>query len=446
MTKSRLTKICFILFTVFLPFITKAQLPPSLKNGLVSYLTPDSVSYIKMNMVAQTWFRYNQNNPGSIESGTGKGQLQNNTADIGIRRIRLLLSGQLTPRTFFFVQFGQNSWNQNSARKAASFFHDVTGEYAFVKRKLTIGGGLNGWDGPGRFANSSVGSILGLDPPLFQETTNDINDQFVRNLGIYAKGKLGKFDYRVALSHPLLLSQASTVPPPLGVASSYSYKPPKPSIQGYFMYQFFDQESNLLPSTVGTYLGKKKILNIGAGFKYQNKAMWSEAKGTTDTTYHAMSLFAVDIFYDAPLSEKGNALTLYGGYFHYDYGKGYLRLENPMNTTTGVLASQATLNGTGNGYPGIGTGSVGYGQAAYKFRNNMLGEYGTLQLYFEAQYASYDALNSPMVLEDMGINWLIAGHNSKFTLNYQNRPIFSSTTEKVISHKGGLVLQYQVSF
>jgi len=450
MTTHKLTRICFFFLVVFMPFLSKAQLGAGLqKGGLYSYLQPDSSTYIRFNMVAQTWLRYNQNNPGSTVTGTGlpaNGELQNNTTDVGIRRIRLIMSGQISPRVYFFVQFGQNSWNGLSARKAGSFFHDVTGEYAFIKKKLSIGAGLNGWDGPGRFANSSVSSILGLDPPQFQETTNDINDQLVRNLGIYAKGKLGKLDYRVALNKPMLVQNASTTPAALGPASSYSYKLPLASTTGYFMYQFWDQESNSNAATVGSYLGAKNIFNIGAGYKYQAKAMWSRATATSDTLYHQMSLVAIDVFFEKRLSEKRNALTLYGGFFHYDFGKKYLRIENPMNTTNGIRTGLGTLGGTGNGYPGIGTGNILYGQAAYKFKDGMLGEAGTLQFYVEGQDAYYDALNAPMVLVDAGVNWLIHGNNSKFTFNYQDRPIFSSTTEKVISHRGCFVLQYQVAF
>jgi hypothetical protein len=449
MTK-QLTRICLFTLLSFSPFMVKAQLAAGLsKGGLYTYLQPDSTTYIRFNMVAQTWVRLNQNNPGSTLTGVGypaNGELQKTTTDVGIRRIRLLMSGQISPRVFFFVQFGMNSWNYLSARKAGAFFHDVTGEYAIAKKKLTIGFGLNGWNGPGRFSNQSVSSILGLDPPLFQEATNDINDQFVRHLGVYLKGKLGKLDYRVAFDKPLAIQTASTTPAALGVNSSYAYNNTSMAAQGYFMYQFFDQESNAVSSTVGSYLGKKKIFNIGAGFKLQNKAMWSRATATSDTTYHQMALFAVDVFYDSPLSSKGNALTLYGGFFHYDYGKGYLRIENPMNTTNGIRTGLGTMGGTGNGYPGIGTGNTLYGQAAYKFKDHLLGEAGTLQFYFESQYSKYDALNDPMVLLNFGVNWLIHGNNSKFTLNYQDRPIFSSSTEKVISHNGEFVLQYQVAF
>ncbi len=422
-----------------------AQFPPYLKDGLKAYLSPDSSTYLKLNFVSQVWVRNNENNPGT----TIYNERQNNTNDVGLRRVRFVLAGQLTERVFFFVQFGQNNLNYLSARKAGSFFHDVTAEYAVAKKKLSLGFGLNGWNGPGRFSNSSVGSILCLDPPIFQETTNDVNDQFVRKLGVYAKGKLGKLDYRLSLGKPFVTQTASTAVDPLSSNFSYSMKIPQQAVQGYFMYQFFDLESNSGPGTPGTYLGKKRVFNLGAGFVHQGNAMWAmNAKDATtpaDTIYHAMNLWAIDVFYDAPINKtKGSAITVYGGYFNYDFGKGYLRNVAPMNPATGT--KNGSLNGSGNGAPLIGTGQVLYLQSGYKFRNNLLGEYGTLQIYSAAQYAKLDRLNDPMVLVDVGINWLVSGHNSKFTLNYQSRPVYGASDAKVTARKGEWVLQYQVAF
>ncbi len=218
-------------------------------------------------------------------------------------------------------------------------------------------------------------------------------------------------------------------------------------MQGYISYQFFDKESSFGPGTTGTYLGKKRVFNIGAGFVQQSRAMWSRASTDvlSDTLYHRLSLWAVDLFYDAPINKQtGTAVTIYTGYFNYDFGKGYLRNVAPMNPTNGL--KNGALNGTGNGVPIIGTGNTIYFQSGYKFKDNLLGESGTLQFYSAIQYSNYERLNEPMVLVDAGINWLIYGHNSKFTLNYQSRPVFSSQDAKVIDRKGEWVLQYQVSF
>lgn len=432
-----------ILICLCAPMFGYAQFPSRLKDGLKTYLNADSSAFIKLNFVSQVWVRYNQNNPGTTVNGT----LEPNTYDVGIRRARLVLSGQLSKRVSFFFQFGQNNFNYLSARKTGAFIHDVTMDYAFVPKKMSIGFGLQGWNGLGRFSNSSVSSILGLDPPIFMETTNDVSDQFVRKLGVYAKGKLGKWDYRFSVSKPFVTQTASTSVDPLTTNSTYSTQIPKEAFQGYVSYQFFDSESNFGPGTTGTYLGKKRVFNIGAGFVQQNKAMWRKASTdvTSDTLYHNMNLWSVDLFYDAPINKaKGTALTIYSGYFNYDFGKGYLRNVAPMNPTNGV--KNGSLNGSGNGAPLIGTGSTIYFQSGYKFKDKLLGESGTLQVYSAVQYSQYDRLAEPMTVIDAGVNWLVHGHNSKFTFNYQSRPIFSATDAKVIDRKGEWVLQYQVAF
>ena len=115
---------------------------------------------------------------------------------------------------------------------------------------------------------------MGLDLPTMEETTNDVTDQFGRKLSMYLKGKLGKLDYRIAIFGPLLYQKAPSYVAMLGPNATFANTPPKPQYQGYFSYQFKDQESNLTPYTAGTYLGKKAVFNIGAGFIVQPEAMW----------------------------------------------------------------------------------------------------------------------------------------------------------------------------
>lgn len=426
-----------------LPALGYAQLSARYKDGLKTYLNEDSSAFVKFNFVSQVWVRYNESNPGS----TVNGEKAPSTFDTGLRRVRLVLSGQLSKRVSFFVQFGQNNFNYLSARKTGAFLHDATAEYAVAPKKLSLGFGLHGWNGPGRFSNSSVTSILGLDPPIFQETTNDVNDQFVRKLGVYAKGKLGKLDYRLSLSKPFVTQTASTSVDPLSTNSSYAFQNPKQAFQGYVMYQFLDNESNAGPGTVGTYLGKKQVFNIGGGFVTQRNALWRKSTNdvASDTIYNNMNLWSLDLFYDTPVARaKGTAFTLYCGYFSYDFGKGYLRNIAPMNPANGVI--NGTLNGSGNGTPIIGTGKTFYVQAAYKLKDNLLGASGTLQFYAAMQYSKFDRLNDAMQLFDAGATWLIAGHNSKFTLNYQSRPIYDLASALTVARKSEWVLQYQVAF
>jgi hypothetical protein len=432
--------------------VGKAQIPGDrFKQGMRYYLdTKDSSHFVALNVTSQIWMRFTKANPLSTVQGTK----QDNITDFSIRRIRFVLSGQLTDRIAFFVQFGQNNLNYLSGRKSGSFFHDVTTDYTFIKKKLTIGVGLNGWNGPTRFSNVSVSSILALDPPGYQEVTNDTYDVFVRRLGVYAKGKLGKLDYRISLGKPFVIQTTSgSGIEPINVNASFSTLPPKMVSQGYFMYQFFDQESNFGPGNAGSYLGKKKVFNIGGGFYYQKDAMLRYAPATTDTIREDMKLLALDVFYDAPLNkEKGTAISLYASISNYNYGKNFIRVggpDNPANGSKTASTSAFDKANYGNAFPYLGTGNIAYIQAAYKFKNNLLGDQGTLQPYLDFQYSKYDRLNSSMYVYDLGINWLVKGNNSKFTFNYQNRPYFATNGSNEIkekARKGEFVIQYHVSF
>jgi hypothetical protein len=444
---SVILSLCFI----FLSHAGFAQFPDKLKNGLRYYLDKnDSARFLMLNMTAQLWVRNTDNNPYTTVNGIG----QSNTTDMSIRRIRFVFSGSLTDRVNFFVQYGQNNLNYLSARKTGSFFHDVTADYAVVKRSLSIGAGLNRWNGPSRFSNIGVASILVLDPPGFQEVTNDTYDQFVRRLGVYAKGKLGKLDYRLSAAKPFVIQTTSgSGTEPININSSFSTLPPNLVYQGYLMYQFLDEESNFSPGTVGSYLGKKRVFNIGAGFYSQKNGMFHYADPVKkDTVNQNLTLLAVDVFYDTPLNkEKGTAVSVYASFSDYNYGNNFIKVTGANNPANGSSSGPSAFQKAnyGNAFPYLGTGKVYYLQSAYKFRKGLLGDQGTLQPFANLQYANYDRLKDAMYVFDLGLNWLIYGNNSKITLDYQNRPYFAPNANGDLvqnSRLSQLVIQYQVAF
>ncbi|HOZ86838.1 MAG TPA: hypothetical protein PL029_03720 [Bacteroidia bacterium] len=429
------------------------------KEGLKIYLSEDSTRYVKATGLAQIWFRYNDNNPGSAIYGTP----QKNTFDVGLRRVRYQTLAQITKNVFFYSQFGINSVNSLSARKTGLFFHDVTAEYNVHKNYFVLGGGLSGWNGTSRFSSSSVASILALDLPVVQETTNDVTDQFVRKLGVYAKGKIGAFDYRLSAANPFPVQNALSPMTALPASDSpaaasttntayFSNRAPEMNYQGYFMWQFLDKESNQLPYMNGSYLGKKRVLNLGAGFQHQNNAM-TYRKSVTDTStrFTALRQFGIDIFYDSYIDkDKQNAVTAYISFLNYDFGPNYIRNAGAMNTANGVVGA-ASFNGAGNAFPLIGTGQVIYAQGAYLFKKDLLKKQGTLQPYVSGMYANYQKLKDPVIVYDIGLNWIMSGQNSKLSLDYQSRPIFNTNANGEISEtksarRGQVVLQYQVAF
>ncbi|GGF11403.1 hypothetical protein [Hymenobacter cavernae] len=417
-----------------------------LKDGKLA-LNDDASHYVKLTLANQVWARYNQSNPGTQVNGFGRNQ----TFDVGIRRFRIQFYGQLTDRVFIYSQIGINNFSYLSERKAGFFLHDAVSEYAVVKNNLSLGAGLGAWNGLSRFTASSVGSIMGIDLPLVAETTNDVNDQFGRKLSIYAKGKLSKLDYRVALSKPLIIARGTAIAPYATFAST----PPEPQFQGYFQWQFLDQESNLTPYHAGTYLGKKRVFNIGAGFIAQPKATWTREATRPDTVMHAMKQFAVDVYYDAPIGTEPDApsISFYASGLHLDYGPNYLRYLGPMNpangqastTTDQIVGAGATY---GNAAPLYGTGNVLYAQLGYKLKENLLGT-TTFMPYVSYQHARYKRLADDLNYYDAGINWLLVGHTSKLTVSYQNRPVYlvqANGDNRVDARRSAVVMQYQVYF
>lgn len=417
-------------------------------DGKVQFsFNSDASRYVRITGLNQVWLRHTELNPGTTLYGSPLSSI----SDIGIRRLRFQVYGQLTDRVFFYTQFGQNNFSFRSPQYTGAFFHDAVTELRVHEDHLSMGAGLTGWSGLLRYASPAVGSILTLDAPLYQQATNGVNDQFLRKLSVYAKGKLGGLDYRVAVSRPMAVqnSPAGAFESISAGRTSFSTTPAKLQYQGYVMYQFLDRESNLIPYNTGTYIGKKKVLNVGAGFIQQSGAMW-RLNAAGDTAASDMLLLGADVFYDTPLNGgKGTALTLYAAYSYYDFGANYFRNIGVMNPTTGVNAG-GTVNGTGNNLPMIGTGSTLYLQGGFAFGNNIVTEGGKLQPYAAAQYSLYEALDEPMLMAEGGMNWFIHGdHNSKVSLNYQSRPVFdlNATGEVVeISRRGMVQLQYQLAF
>jgi hypothetical protein len=424
-------------------------------NELRYNLNEDGSRYLKVTFLNQIWLRYNNSNPGTTVLGDKKPE----TFDIGLRRTRFQFYGQLTDHVMFYFQFGQNNFNflagQNATnsgnRKNQVFFHDALAEYRVWKGKdqLYLGGGLTIANGLSRFSQPSIGSIMSMDVPVFAQATVDQTDEFSRKLSVYARGQLGKLDYRVVLSDPFPVTANGLPQAALGTNSTFAYNNHKKQYQGFFMWNFLDSESHVTPYMTGAYLGKKKVLNLEAGLIAQQGATWTRETPVSDTVYHAMTLWSVALFYDAPIQvEKGTAFNAYVGYFNTNYGPGYLRYNGIMNPANGVQAPYWS-GSQGNAFPMFGTGSVIYAQAGFLMKKDLLGNAGTLMPYVTLQRAAYERLDKRMNVYDVGVNWLIKGHNAKLSLDLQWRPTFTPQGADLIRDGGmkqQLALQYQVFF
>jgi hypothetical protein len=435
------------------------------KNALKFNLNEEGTHYFQVTFMNQTWLRYNESNDGT----TLFNKNAPTTFDIGLRRTRIQMFGQITDRTFLYFQFGQNNFNNaynyTSNRKIAAFFHDAVCEYRLSKKnQLKIGAGLTVASGLSRFSQPSVGTIMTLDVPVFLQYTVDQTDIFNRRMAVYARGQVGKLDYRIYMANPFPVNSNGNAPPAISKNASFvntlgypAGKSPGISDQygAYFAYNFFEMEGHNTPYMTGTYLGSKKVFNVAIGGVYQQNATWYLKPDTAgvykDTTLANMLHLSFETFLDVPLNkEKGTAFSAFAGYYYTEYGHNYLRYNGLMNpATAGTATNMVAGNAYGNAFPMFGSGQSVYAQMGILLPKKLLGEKnGQLMPFVSGQFADYGALqHKGMVLFDVGMNWLIKGHNSKLSIDYQNRPTYYLDSNKNVTpgaRKSCVILQYQI--
>ena len=378
-------------------------------KSLTVKLSNDGAKYVRFILWHQQWLQ-------TSNLAISDAPLRLSTS---IRRSRVLAFAQISPRFLILTHFGLNNLttgNMNALGNQGDgpqmFLHDAWTEFKVLDNSnaLYIGGGLHYWKGLTRLANQSTLNFMTMDNsrPFVHWHSLGITDQFARHMGFYAKGQLGKFDYRVAANNPLVPANA------LGggtdfinetnggldsemayVGSAFRDSEGEPVgntiLEGYFRYNFFDIESTKLPYQVGTYMGAKKVLGVGLGFFAHPKGMLN----TVTFEHSNVTHLAADIFYDAPIGSSGNAINAYASIINFNYG------ENFMSRWAG-------------------TGTNIYGQLGY-----YIGK-AKLMPYVAFQSGNYEAYSNNLNAFDAGINYFVNGHNAKITLEYHtisNNPL-----------------------
>jgi len=423
---------CFMLkLSVLFILILSTNAAIAQSNKLKLNFDETGETYVKASVRMQLWTRYFDTNPGTTINGENVA----NVFDVSVRRLRMGIEAQLTPKLYVYTLFGGNNINSLSEKDFQFEVLDLYAEYEFAK-EFALGFGESGWEGLSRMNVRSSLSLLTLDAPLFNLLTVNKNDDIARGLGIWAKGQVGKFDYIFSLKNPVqfgVTAKEGTV--------DYALNKPRKRTTGYVKYEFLDNESNksAYSGGTGTYLGTKSLLNLGAGFMHQSK-MTSQLVNNEEKFYD-FNNWAVDLFYDAPLNEeKGTAITSYLGFFSTDFGPDYIRNVGANDITSGGTS----FNGSGNDFPMMGTGNTVFFQFGYllaKAKNNI-----QFQPNISVQYSDFDVLDDAMVVYDLGVNCYFKGHGNKLSLGYQNRPVFQNINDqlKVDERKGMFVLQYQI--
>lgn len=391
-----------LVFCLFAMQYSYSQGSPDYNGGLKMKFDEDGKKYLRLISWAQVQATYNDDVPEN-ESSTS----------FNLRRARILMFAQINEKFLILTHFGLNSLNSSTLHPvgkgdgAELFFHDVWAQYNLSKNH-SVGGGLHYFNGVSRLNNQSTLNMLTLDNNRQSWSTIGLSDQFARHIGIFAKGKFGKLQYRVAINDAITNGLDARDVEPGGTAvyggkRLLGSKDAGKAFAGYFDYHFFDSESNFLPFKVGSYLGGKKVFNVGAGFfVHPSGSVVMDENGELQGA--DVALFAVDAFYDAPLGEDGSAITAYATFQSNDYGKDYL-------------------------FSAYGTGQMIFGQVGYVFKGDKAKT--RYQPYASYGLNQYDAVDDDRNVFGVGVNAYMSGHHSKLTLEYKNQKFGDTETGTV---------------
>ena len=381
-----------------------AQGSPNYDGGFKFELSEDGSKYLRIISWVQGQAIYN------FEDSTDLNGNENSNVNFNLRRARILMFSQLNRNFLIVTHFGLNNLNSNTLSPTGKgdgsqlFFHGAWVEYNLNKNHA-LGGGLHYFNGISRLNNQSTLNMMTLDNHRQAWATLGLSDQFGRHIGFYAKGRFNKLQYRVSINDASVSSLDERDPIAGGQAvyrgrSLLGSEEAGRTYAGYFDYQIFDEESNLLPYKVGTYLGEKHIFNIGAGF-FLHPAGSVINNGTDiqpELAGEDVLIYAVDAFYDAPLSSDGSALSAYAMFQVADYGRDYL-------------------------FGPYGTGNFFCTHAGYVFKGDLTTR--RYQPYLSYEWQSFDAVDDNRTSIGVGINAYRSGHHSKFTLEYK-RDVFGA--------------------
>jgi hypothetical protein len=403
--KNQLLKTVFTgLFFLSLTTLVYGQKNPDpYQGGMKVKLTDDGAKYFRIISWAQMQGVYTDN----VAANTSN-------VNLNLRRARVLMYSQISKKFLILTHFGLNSLNGNTMSPVGKgsgsqlFFHDVWVQYSLGENHA-VGGGLHYFNGISRLNNQSTLNMLTMDNNRQSWSTIGLSDQFARHLGVFGKGSFGKLQYRLAINDAVTTG-LDTRDPEMDGSAVYGGKRLLGSATanftyaGYFDYHFLDEESNFLPFKVGSYLGAKKIFNIGAGFFAHPNGSAIATDTIGGVAGQNVSLFAGDAFFEMPIGDNNGAISIYGTYQYNDYGRDYL-------------------------FSAYGTGSMIYGHVGYVIPGDK--SKTRFQPYVSFANNTYDATTDARNIIGAGINAYFTGHHSKLTLDYKNQQFGATQTNTV---------------
>lgn len=344
--------------------------------GPVLTFGPEDQGRLKLEYKGQ--FQLNARDTGSGSNG------DDTTTEFNFRRNRIALMGAYGPKFGLYVQTefveDRNIGPLTVSDGDRSDFQILDAVMRFKHNDL-----LNVWVGKFKY-NLTRENLEACEAPLTLDRSLLIRaplvDEGTRDKGIAVWGNHfeNKFQYKLDVMN----GRNDSVSTP---DSNFRY-----SARAHVT--LFDPEKGY--GYKGTYLGKKKVLTIGAAYQFENDIAYADVAGQADPVdYQA---WTADIFFEYPTEEMGT-FTVSGAYVDYDLDDAYQGAD-PDSGVIGV----------------IGEKNGGYVKAGYLLANR------PLQFFARGENWSFASLQNVVDQEidwyGAGVNYYFRNQNLKLTAEY----------------------------
>lgn len=260
-----------------------------------------------------------------IGSGTNN---DNTTSNFNFRRNRLALMGAYGDVMSMYVQTEFTEDPNVGTLRVASANQGTEFQMLDAVMRFKFDDALRVNVGKFKY-NFSRENLEACENPLTLDRSLFIRAPFVttRDMGVAVWGNAFKdmFQYRLDVMEGRKAVSGDAAPD-----SNFRY-----TMRGHV--SLLDPESDY--GYKGTYMGKKKVLTIGAAYQFEPNVAYSDTLSKTGSRDY--SAWTVDAFFEYPVSTFGTA-TISGAYAKYDLDNAY-QGANPDSGTIG-------LNGEKNGY------------------------------------------------------------------------------------------------
>ena len=323
--------------------------------------------------------------------------------EFNFRRNRLSIMGAYGDNFGLYVQT-EFSEDRNIFPLGISDGADGNFQMLDAVLRFKLNDSLNLWVGKFKY-NLTRENLEACEAPLTLDRSALIRAPFVstRDKGVAVWGNLfdDKFQYRVDAMN--------------GRNDSRLSPESNPRFSARVHISLLDPEKNY--GYKGTYMGKKKVLTIGAA--YQTEAAVASV-GTEDVDYSA---WTVDAFAEYPIEDIGT-FTVSGAYVEYDLEDAY---------QNGSLDAEVT------GFTGEKNG--GYVKVGYLLPNMPLQFFARSEGWSFAKLG--DVYDQEVSVYGGGLNYYVRGQNLKVTLEYS---ALDYDQDAAVEDTNTFVAQVQVIF